>query len=163
TGQARARRRQDRRGRRKALIPRVVRWGIRAATRRPFPFPRGVTRGQTIPDLRLVSALAASFALCAPLPATEIVRCTTREGEVRYQGRPCDRGEATKTIEHADDVPGRDEARPPAEPESVVPARAAATTRAIEADPAVPTVAPAWVCRREDGTRYLSESGFGER
>ena len=91
--------------------------------------------------------------------AVEIVRCTSADGEVRYQDRPCAAGEAVKTIRLDDD--------PPSPAAAAVEAQAAATP-ALDAAPAAlgparSAMPPAWLCRRDDGSRYLSETGTGER
>lgn len=107
--------------------------------------------------------------LYAPMPsavAVEIVRCTGRDGEVRYQDRPCADGEAVQVIRLVDD-PVRVPAPAPVASDDALPAQAEPVTGSATAlDDPVPAPAAmpaAWVCQREDGTRYLSETGVGER
>lgn len=110
------------------------------------------------------------FAIIAAVPlhasAVDIVRCTTRDGEVRYQDRPCAVGEDVQTIHLVDDLPARpapppDAAREAAKAEPVAREPAPSTVEAVEIpSPAMP---PSWLCRRDDGSRYLSDTGVGDR
>lgn len=112
-----------------------------------------------------VALLVVIGSLALPAQAVDIVRCTTRDGEVRYQDRPCAQGEAVQVIRLVDDMPAR-------EPPTVAPvddAPAAAESEEVPASRFADLPAPgesmpaAWLCQRDDGSRYLSESGIGER
>lgn len=132
-------------------------------------FPVGV--GWFMPDRSLVLRPFLFGMLMGMLPlsaaAIDIVRCTTRDGDVRYQDRPCASDEAVQTIRLVDDLP-----RAPASAS----AAASPTDEApVEASPVPPPsstealddprerMAPSHVCQRDDGSRYLSDSGVGER
>ncbi|MBX3691063.1 DUF4124 domain-containing protein [Dokdonella sp.] len=99
--------------------------------------------------------------LASSVAAVEIVRCTTADGEVRYQDRPCAAGEAVHRIQLVDDppqaststTPQRNEAEDVGQPVAAMPGAAALA----------PTMPSSWLCRRGDGSRYLSDTGIGER
>ena len=96
--------------------------------------------------------------------AIEIVRCTTRDGQVRYQDRPCATGEAVQAIQLVDDLPRVPEmsVQVPADPASTQRDNVG-TAAAAPMQAPVPVMASSWLCRRDDGSRYLSETGVGER
>lgn len=99
--------------------------------------------------------------------AIDIVRCTTRDGDVRYQDRPCASGEAVQTIRLVDDLPRAPvEAAvmpSPAEDAAVEASTAPSAIRADATEEPHGRMAPSHVCQRDDGSRYLSDSGIGER
>ncbi len=108
------------------------------------------------------ATFAGALLACAmPLRAIEIVECKSPSGEVRYQDRPCAADEATRTIKLADDPPAASRA-PIADVPDERPTEDKARI-AIQRAPPRARMAPSHLCTREDGSRYLAESGFGER
>lgn len=122
---------------------------------------------QRLPKFRWIPFAALLAMSPLPVPAVDIVRCTTRDGEVRYQDRPCASDETVQTIRLVDDlprVPVSESSRPAVD--EAVPAGAAPMRPRSDAPPLDDRrqhVAPAHVCQRDDGSRYLSDSGVGER
>lgn len=111
--------------------------------------------------MKRLFVLAGIGGLATSAAAIEIVRCTTADGEVRYQDRPCAAGEAVQTIQLVDDLP---RAAVPDEPSQVeAPAAGTPRTMVVDAPPPAPTMPASWLCRRENGSRYLSDNGIGER
>ena len=106
--------------------------------------------------------LAVLVAGPAPLWALEVHKCVGADGRVAFQDRPCAEGE-TSTLVRLPDDPHAGSMRE-AEVEAP-PAAAAAEPPPPREDPAppVPSVPAASICVREDGSRYLSENGRGER
>ena len=109
---------------------------------------------------RVAAALAIiGAALCtAPAQAISVYRCVTAEGVISYQDTPCASNSRAQIIELADApltapppaVPAAQDAPPPA-------------TRKPQILPPAPRIrSSAILCQREDGTRYLSETGRGE-
>jgi hypothetical protein len=113
---------------------------------------------------RLVHALIGLLiwvASCGSAFATTVFRCVGSDGVVRFQDVPCQSGEETRRIEmpepHVVAVPEHDDSSVVESPEGERPQ-----------DP--PRQAPvrrpeisATLCKREDGSQYLSDSGRGER
>ncbi|MBN8482525.1 MAG: hypothetical protein J0L88_13155 [Xanthomonadales bacterium] len=98
--------------------------------------------------------------------AVEIVRCTTRDGDVRYQDRPCAGDEAAEAIRLVDDVPHATEPAAGTRVEAVSAtsdAEPPSASQIAEAPAPIERMAGAWLCRRDDGSRYLSETGVGAR
>ncbi len=109
--------------------------------------------------LFLIAACVVAALPTAPA-AVEVHRCTARDGAVRYQDTPCAAHEAAETIRLVDDVP---HAAPL--PRAVERDAGPVTRDSTNAQPAaLPDSMPsAYLCVRDDGTRYLSESGYGDR
>ena len=118
---------------------------------------------------RLCASMVGLLVAALPLPASavDIVRCTTRDGDVRYQDRPCAAGEAVQTIRLVDDLPRAPESdaaiQRPDTQVTVAPSSAGSPVADAVAEPVRERMAASHVCQRDDGSRYLSESGFGER
>lgn len=99
--------------------------------------------------------------LCAgPAQAISVYRCVTAEGAISFQDMPCASDSRSQTIQLSD-------APALAAPTSVMPAGqdapAKATPNSQASMPTPPAESSALLCQREDGTRYLSETGNGEQ
>lgn len=102
------------------------------------------------------------FAFCGDAAGTTIHRCVGDDGIVRFQDQPCQRGEDSRRIELLDapppmSLPDRHETKPGPSVEAASPLIVPAP--ATETDPDL----HATLCTREDGSRYLSETGSGEQ
>jgi hypothetical protein len=98
---------------------------------------------------------------CGSAFATTVFRCAGNDGVVRYQDIPCQSGEEARRIEmtepHVVAVPEHDDS-------SVVePAEDEGPQDSPRQAPARSPVIFATLCKREDGSQYLSDSGRGER
>jgi len=114
--------------------------------------------------MRIAILLLAVACQALPAGAVDIVRCTTRDGDVRYQDRPCATGEVAQAIRLVDDMPRATTPAPvadgaPAQTDTDAPSAA----RIADAPAPVERMPGSWLCRRDDGSRYLSDSGIGER
>ena len=124
-------------------------------------------------SLRTLVAGLACLSLVGLLPgsaqALSVFRCTASDGAITFQDRPCPRGAQSRIIELPDqpDQPDQpDRAAASAAPAVTREAASTASPSQRERAPAPsdPPAAPAAVvCTREDGSRYLSESGRGDR
>lgn len=111
--------------------------------------------------MRRPSLLALTLLLAAPAAvAADAFKCTAADGSVSFQDRPCrdaSRQQRFQLPQYAPPPPATDEAvveaAPPEEPQLPAPA------------PAVPREPPPsfFLCTRYDGSRYLSDSGIGDR
>ena len=106
-------------------------------------------------------ALIFSVQFLASAEATSIYRCLGADGVIKFQDTPCHSDENSRRIELPDtpavpsvDLPRRDAEKPATQPLS---------NDQAESTPASAADVGAILCTREDGSRYLSESGFGER
>ncbi len=93
--------------------------------------------------------------------ATSIYRCVGDDGIVRFQDSACSSGESGRKIE----LP-KEPSVPRVEPSrlgTAVPLRIPKVEPPSESAPAAEPGANATLCTREDGSRYLSESGHGEQ
>ena len=109
----------------------------------------------------VLTCLAVLLAGSAPLRALEVRKCVGPDGRVAFQDGPCAQGESSSLVRLPDD-PHADVVR---EPEVEAPPPPTKPP-AINADPMPPADSPVpaqSICVREDGSRYLSESGRGER
>lgn len=97
--------------------------------------------------------------LLAPADAASIYRCLGADGVIRFQDQPCRSDESSRRIE-LPDAPAPAALVVPRD-ESKVPPAPAAVDVAPEFVPE--PAAPATLCTREDGSRYLSDSGHGEQ
>ena len=99
--------------------------------------------------------------LVAAADAASIYRCVGADGVIRFQDQACRSNENSRRIELPDASPAeanvvpRVEAKVPPAPANVD----VATQRVPESEPAV----TATLCTREDGSRYLGDSGHGEQ
>src|SRR5690606_24110000 len=98
--------------------------------------------------------------LVVPVDATSIYRCVGADGVVKFQDQACRIDESSRRIE-LPDAPSIQEVTPPRYDAKVLPAPSPSavqrdTAAVIEPGPA------ATLCTREDGSRYLSDSGRGE-
>jgi hypothetical protein len=105
--------------------------------------------------------LAALLAGSAPLAALEVHKCVGPDGRVAFQDGPCAQGDSSTLVRLPDD-PGADVVPEPGI-EAPPPAVKLPPKRAHPIPPAAPSVPAASICVREDGSRYLSGSGRGER
>jgi hypothetical protein len=113
-----------------------------------------------VPKIVLIGLLILAR-FCDPAFATTVFRCVGSDGVVRFQDIPCQSGENSRRIEMAEPRVTAD----PGKPHSDV-----VKTIAPVPQPDVPKQAPApepaiseTLCRRADGSQYLSDSGRGER
>ena len=93
--------------------------------------------------------------------ATLVYRCVGEDGVIKFQDTPCRSDETARRIELPDppSVPMTDTRSDDAEQPSAPSSRA----REFETTPAIKPDVGATLCKREDGSRYLSDSGRGER
>ncbi len=111
---------------------------------------------------RIFSALLTCALLggAAEVAATTLYKCTGRDGAIAYQDFPCENDSRGETIA-LPPVPMANESMPaldvvaPTEPDTPV----ADVTDA----PQEPVMPDAWLCVREDGSRYLSDTGIPQR
>ncbi len=114
----------------------------------------------------LVAGLACLSLIGLPsgsAQALSVFRCTASDGAITFQDRPCPQGAQSRIIELAGEP---DRAAANAAPTVTRAAASAASLPQQEQAlaPSDPLPAPsAVVCTREDGSRYLSESGRGDR
>ena len=107
-----------------------------------------------------------SIALFLPLTigsvaATTIYRCVGSDGVIKFQDKPCLAAESGRRIELAEPA---SVSPPPVAPSPVSEAEPISTADAAPAQQATGAEPPsATLCTREDGSRYLSESGHGEQ
>lgn len=93
--------------------------------------------------------------------ATTIYRCVGSDRVIKFHDKPCLSAESSRRIELAEPPPVSD---PPVAQSQVT--EAAQTPPADSSPPLKTTVVEipsATLCSREDGSRYLSESGHGEQ
>jgi Domain of unknown function (DUF4124) len=102
------------------------------------------------------ACFALLLALCATANALEVYKCTTAQGDVAFQDKPCARSDSEVTLLLSDQSPA---------PPEVAPAVAVPTIQPPPQAPATikrpPRPLPAmWVCANaEDGSRYISRNG----
>jgi hypothetical protein len=112
----------------------------------------------------LVAALIGLLILAPPCGsafATTVFRCVGSDGVVRFQDIPCLSGEKSRRIEMAEPP---FVAEPPRQPSGVIETRDAAQPPNLPKQaPASDPVIFATLCKREDGSQYLSDSGRGEQ
>ena len=110
----------------------------------------------------LLLALMLGAHLADALAATSIYRCVGLDGVVKFQDAPCRSDENGRRIELPDAPPAPVVDVPKADlnESSAPPSRAV-----VQREPAseIPSVSASILCTREDGSRYLSDSGRGEQ
>ncbi len=106
-------------------------------------------------------ALIVAVQLVASAAATSIYRCLGADAVIKFQDTPCHSDENSRRIELPDtpsvpsvDLPRRDAEKPATQPRA---------NEQAESTPASASEVGAILCTREDGSRYLSASGYGER
>ncbi|MEZ5461114.1 hypothetical protein [Dokdonella sp.] len=108
----------------------------------------------------LVSVIA-TLAVSSPARSVSIHECIGADGVVRFQDKPCLPGEPSRKRDLPDDPVAVGLAEPA---ESVRPAPQAAVNPVSAMPPAsLQPPSSAFLCQREDGTRYLSANGVGNR
>ncbi len=108
-------------------------------------------------------ALLLSVHLLAAAEAASIYRCVGADGVIRFQDQPCRSDESGRRIE-LPDVPVPAALAVPRDVPKVPPAPAAVDVApGLVPEPEPERAALATLCTREDGSRYLSDSGHGEQ
>lgn len=113
-----------------------------------------------------VSGLHAAMLVIAgvqtAVAAVSIHECRGSDGVVRFQDSPCRPGEESRMRSLPDDPVQPMQVSPPARAN---PAREAAVGTRAQTARQAPALPPSssWLCQRQDGTRYVSESGVGNR
>lgn len=102
-----------------------------------------------------------SIMLASPLASAAVAfKCTARDGAVSFQDRPCAVNEHAETLQLAEDPPLQTAGNvAPAMPPADAPAKAVASL------PTPPQRSPptGFLCTRDDGSRYLSDTGIAQR
>ena len=98
----------------------------------------------------------------APAQAITVFRCEAADGALSYQDAPCASEARSQIIELAD-APSTKLTRPAEPVAQTAPVRAPATSNRQSISPSPRAESSAILCRRDDGTRYLSETGHGEQ
>lgn len=113
-----------------------------------------------IPAARIF-CMALAGLLAPSVQALTVYRCTGADGAIAFQDRPCPRSGKSQRVELPDEsapkaAPAPDFSRPEPAPTTRSPPQALAPMPAATQPFAI-------VCTREDGSRYLSASGHGDR
>lgn len=111
--------------------------------------------------IRLLAAMMIIVCVPAAAIAVSIHECLGSDGVVRYQDSPCLAGETSRIRILPGDPVHLMQAPAPAPANST--SETTIETRAPAPQPPLAPPSSTFLCQREDGTRYISDSGVGNR